>query len=597
MTSLPAPPHSRSTASSAVLAALRGAGITDVFGVMGNGNVHFLDAVCGSDLRFTAVRHEAGGVAAADAFGRFTGRPAVATATYGAGFTNTITPLAEAVRARTPLLLVAGDAPTTGRREWDVDQVAMATAAGARTFTVDAGTPGRTTIAALQYAVDERTAVVLSLPHDVGASPTPEDPDDVPPLQLRVPAAVDLPAIEAAADVLAGARAPLVLAGRGVRAAGATAALTDLAERLDAATCTTAPALGTFVGSPRELGVAGGFSSPGTLRRIAAADVVLVVGAALNQFTTAFGSLFAPDAIVVQIDEAPLATSARVDLFVRGDAAEAVRQLNFRLTARHGSTPSAVGRRAADRPPVDPTAADEMHGTGEHERGDALAPDGRLDPRSLFRRLDDLLPDDRVIVSDGGHFIGWAPMYLRVPAADRLVLVGTALQSIGLGLPSGVGVAVAAGRDEFVVVVSGDGGGLMALADLESLARVTRRGVLIVVNDAAYGAEIHQFGAASLGLDETPMRIPEVDFAALGAAVGCRSAVIRTLDDLDVVGEFVDSDAQGLLVLDCRVSGDVVAPYIAEMAQAARRLAEVNRQDRRPGLAVAGAAERSPGTV
>lgn len=197
-----------------------------------------------------------------------------------------------------------------------------------------------------------------------------------------------------------------------------------------------------------------------------------------------------------------------------------------------------------------------------------------------------------MIASDGGHFIGWAPMYLRVPAADRLVLVGTALQSIGLGLPSGVGVAVGAGPDEFVVVVSGDGGGLMALADLESLARATRRGVLIVVNDAAYGAEVHQFGAATLGLDETPMRIPEVDFAALGAAVGCRSAVVRTLDDLEVARQFVESAAQGLLVLDCRVSAEVVAPYITEMAEAARRLAEANRQDRahdaQPALAGVG---------
>ncbi|MEJ7648736.1 MAG: thiamine pyrophosphate-binding protein [Nakamurella sp.] len=590
MTPLRVPAHSRSTVSGAVLAALRGAGITDVFGVMGNGNVHFLDAVCTSDLRFTAVRHEAGGVAAADAYARFTGRPGVATATYGAGFTNTITPLAEAVRARTPLLLVAGDAPSTGLRGWDVDQVAMAAAAGARTFVVDASTPGRTTIAALQYAVDARTAVVLSLPHDVGASPTSEDPDDVPSLQLRVPTDIDLPALEAAADVLAGARTPLVLAGRGVRAAGAIVALTDLADRLDADTCTTAPALGTFAGSPRDLGVAGGFSSPGTLRRIAAADVVLVVGAGLNPFTTAYGSLFAPDAIVVQIDDAPAATSARVDVFVRGDAYEAVRQLDFLLAARRGPAASAARRRTADWTPADPTTATGLPGTGEHARGDALAPDGRLDPRSLFGRLDDLLPADRVIISDGGHFIGWAPMYLRVPSADRLVLVGTALQSIGLGLPSGVGVAVAAGRDEFVVVVSGDGGGLMALADLESLARVTRRGVLIVVNDAAYGAEIHQFGAASLGLDETPMRIPEVDFAAFGAAVGCRSAVIRTLDDLAALSDFVDTDATGLLVLDCRVSEDVVAPYIAEMAHAAQRLAEANRQDRGSDLAAAGTA-------
>lgn len=88
--------------------------VTDVFGLMGNGNAHFLDAVDSSDMTFTAVRHEAGAVAAADAYGRVSGRLAVATTTYGAGFTNAITPLAEARQTRIPLILVTGEAPTTG---------------------------------------------------------------------------------------------------------------------------------------------------------------------------------------------------------------------------------------------------------------------------------------------------------------------------------------------------------------------------------------------------------------------------------------------------------------------------------------------------
>ena len=148
--------------------------VTDVFGVMGNGNAHFIDALFampGHPVSYTAVRHETASVAAADAYYRASGRLAVATVTYGAGFTNMITALAEAVRARTPLLVVVGDAPTTGQRQWDIDQVALASSLGATTFTVGSHDAGRTTIRALEHAMNNRTAVVLAIPYDIAASP------------------------------------------------------------------------------------------------------------------------------------------------------------------------------------------------------------------------------------------------------------------------------------------------------------------------------------------------------------------------------------------------------------------------------------------
>ena len=86
-----------------------------VFGLMGNGNAYFLDALeRQTDADFTAVRHEQGAVVAADAYFRASGRIAAGTATYGAGFTNTLTALAESVQARVPLVLVVGDEPTSG---------------------------------------------------------------------------------------------------------------------------------------------------------------------------------------------------------------------------------------------------------------------------------------------------------------------------------------------------------------------------------------------------------------------------------------------------------------------------------------------------
>ncbi|MGQ3256476.1 MAG: thiamine pyrophosphate-binding protein, partial [Microbacterium aurantiacum] len=127
--------------------------IDHVFGVMGNGNAHFLDALERStEVGFTAVRHEAGGVVAADAHHRAGGGLAAATATYGAGFTNTLTALAEAVQAHVPLVLVVGDEPTSGRRPWGVDQIALASAVGARTYTVGRTDAAATAVIAIEHA-------------------------------------------------------------------------------------------------------------------------------------------------------------------------------------------------------------------------------------------------------------------------------------------------------------------------------------------------------------------------------------------------------------------------------------------------------------
>ena len=176
---------------SAHVARTMSAHIDHVFGVMGNGNAYFLDALeRETEVSFTAMRHEAGGVVAADAYHRASGRLAAATATYGAGFTNTITALAEAVQAHVPLVLVVGDEPTSGRRPWGVDQIALASAVGARTYTVGRADAAATTVIAIEHALTYRVPTVLALPYDVAAleaGPVPDAPE--PRLPEPVPAA------------------------------------------------------------------------------------------------------------------------------------------------------------------------------------------------------------------------------------------------------------------------------------------------------------------------------------------------------------------------------------------------------------------------
>lgn len=528
--------------------------IDAVFGVMGNGNAHFLDAIeTQTDAVFTAVRHEQGAVVAADAHFRASGRIAAGTSTYGAGFTNTLTALAEAVQAHVPLVLVVGDEPTSGRRPWGVDQIALASAVGARTYTVGRADAAATTVIAIEHALTYRLPVVLAIPYDVAsldAGPVPEAPSPRLPAPLAPTGEFAEGMLDEIAAALREAERPLLLAGRGAWLAGASDALGELAALTGALTASSALGRGVFPDTRYDLGVTGGFGADGAMELVRTADVVVVFGASLNQFTMRFGELFAPGTRVFQVDVAPAATHAHVGGFVRADA----RLVAEALVERVGSTTARPWRESVD------AASARVY-----EAGDDLAADGRLDPRSAARRIAELLPEDRVVVSDGGHFIGWANMYWPVAAPDRMMMIGTAFQSIGLGWPSVVGAALAR-RDSTIVLTSGDGGGLMAIADLESAVRAAAgRGMAVIWNDAAYGAEVNLYGLK--GLAEGPMRIPEVDFAAFGAAVGAEGVVVRTLADLDRLATWAEEDAatRRFLLLDLRISGDVIAPYQQEI--------------------------------
>ncbi|MGO2860890.1 MAG: thiamine pyrophosphate-binding protein [Brevibacterium sp.] len=538
--------------------------IDEVFGLMGNGNAYFLDALLTStSANYTAVRHEAGAVVAADAHFRTSGRIAAATTTYGAGFTNTLTALAEAAQAKVPLVLVVGDEPTSGPRPWDVDQIAMASAVGVRTYTVGRVDAAAATVTAIEHALTYRVPVVLAIPYDVATldiGEIPQVPGPGRPTPLAPSSEFAQTALDRLAAELAEAQRPFLLAGRGAWLAGAAEELGRLAEATGALTATTALGRNVFPDAEYDLGVTGGFGAPGAMERIREADVAVVIGASLNQFTMRFGELFAPTTSVWQIDVDDRATNARVSGFVRADARVAAGELAARVEARLEAHDADSGRAAsAWRESVD-TVADRAY-----EVGTEFAEDGRLDPRAAAARLGELLPEDRVVVSDGGHFIAWANMFWEPAAPDRLAMVGTAFQSIGLGWHSVAGAA-RANQDSTVVLTTGDGGGAMALSDLDTAIRSAGgRGIAVVFNDAAYGAEVNLYGLK--GLDKSPMLIDEIDFAALGTAAGGHGVAVRTLADLDVIEEWKAApvDERKFLVLDLRISGTVIAPYQEEV--------------------------------
>lgn len=554
--------------------------VNHVFGVMGNGNAYFLDAlVRQTDVGYTAARHEAGAVFAADAHFRAGGGLAAATTTYGAGFTNTLTALAEAVQAHVPLVLVVGDEPTSGPRPWDVDQIAMASAVGARTYTVGLTDAAATTTIAVEHALRYQVPTVLAISYDVArAEAGPVAPTapilPLPPMTPR--GAFAEATLQDVAQALASAERPFLLGGRGAWLSGAGQALGQLADLTHAVTASSALGRGLFPRSEFDLGVTGGFGAPGAMELVRTADVAVVFGASLNQFTMRFGELFAPGTRVIQVDTAATATHPYVGTFIRGDAGVVAADLATRVKDLQSAQPdAAVGQPGTDVVDGDGTVP-TLAATGWREGQDfaalrqhvvegEYAEDGRLDPRAVAARLGELLPQDRVVVSDGGHFLGWANMYWSVERPDNMVMVGTAYQTIGTGFSSMPGASTAR-PGSTVVLTTGDGGGLMALADLETAVRsCAGKGLAVVWNDAAYGAEVNLYGV--LGLDRSPMLIPEVSFTELAEAFGGRGVVVRTLADLDVLKEWNAQPAQErpFLLLDLRISSTIIAPHQYEV--------------------------------
>ncbi|WP_243123895.1 thiamine pyrophosphate-binding protein [Thermaerobacter sp. FW80] len=352
-------------------------------------------------------------------------------------------------------------------------------------------------------------------------------------------------------DLLRGASRPLILAGRGAVRAGAGDVLQRLADRIGALLATTAVANGLFAGNPWCLGISGGFASPVAAELIHEADLVLAFGASLNMWTTRHGKLFNPEATIVQVDEEAEAIGLhhRVDLALLGDAREVAVALLDKL--ERSAVPVSSWREPGIQEAI---RAGSWHGVPYEDASDGTT----IDPRTLSITLDAILPEERVVVTDSGHFMGFPAMYLRVPDARGFVFT-QAFQSVGLGLATAIGAAVAM-PDRLTVAALGDGGALMGLSELETVTRLQLRMLIVVYNDAAYGAEVHHFKPTGVGLDL--VRFPDVDFAPLARAVGMRAVTVRRVEDLDAVREWVAAGAQGAMLVDAKVTPTVVAEWL-----------------------------------
>jgi thiamine pyrophosphate-dependent acetolactate synthase large subunit-like protein len=534
-------------------------GAQDAFGILGSGNLVVTNALVAGGVRFHHARHEGGAICMADGYSRVSGRVGVCSVHQGPGLTNTMTGLSEAAKSRTPLLVLAGETPAAAlTSNFRIDQHGLVESVGAIADRVyGPGTAADDTQRAYHRARLERRPVVLMLPIDIQPQPpvqTHPSHAPVPPTLAPHPAPESIAAV---ADLLSEARRPAIIAGRGAVLAGAGDELERLGALIGAVLATSAPANGLFTGRPYALGVSGGFASPFAAEVLPQADVVIVAGASVNHWTTKHGALIAQDARVVQIDiEArAIGRNRPVDIPVLGDVRAAAALLSDELKRRShfraGFRTTPLAEQIAAR-----RWRDEPYEDASTKRW--------IDPRTLTIAINDRLPAERAVAVDSGHFLGYPSMYLDVPDANAWIFPN-GFQAVGLGLGNAIGAAIAR-PDRPTVAAIGDGGAFMALAELETAARLALKLLVLIYDDNAYGAEVHHFEA--MGHDVSLVRFPDTDLAAIAQAAGATGAVVRHTDDLAVIERWLADPVPGPLVLDAKVNPTICAEWLEEAFRA-----------------------------
>jgi len=527
------------------------------FGVVGTANFKVTHSLINSGIQYVAARHEGNAATMADAYSKATGELTLLSVHSGPGLTNALTGIGEAAKSRTPLLVLAGDVPVGGvTSNFHFDQAEMARSVGAVSERVYAPhTALNDTVRAVTRAMRDRQTVVLSLPTDVQDAPLPVG---VTAPQMPLPIAPIVPgaaAIEKLVGDIANAKRPLILAGRGAVLSGAEGSLIELGDRIGALMATTVCGHGLFNENPWSVGVCGGFSSQSGVRLIEQSDLILGFGATFTQWTTRKGKLIGPNTVVAQIDvdASRLGFQRPVHHAIQGDAKATAGAILCALDAPQFARSQSGWRSDGLRHEI---AAASHH----NELYDDHSNERFIDPRTLSKAVDRILPTDRAVAADAGHFMGWVPRYLRVPDA-RASCMSFSFQSVGLGMGSAIGLAISQ-PERLTLLGTGDGGFFMALADLETAIRLGLRMCILIYDDSAYGAEVHHFKKQGYSIDM--VQFPENNIAAIARGMGAQAAEVRKLSDLASLETWVKEGAPGVFVVDAKICPDLEADWHKE---------------------------------
>ncbi len=536
--------------------------IESCFALLGDANMHWAGALSDLGIRMIYTRHEHAAVAGATAYARATHSVGVASVTCGPGLTQIMTILPIAVRARIPLLIFAGEAPIN--KPWynqGIAQRPFVEACGAQYRALH--NPSSMIIDVHQAFADAKKTqqpIVLGVPFDLQQQPYKDDATHPTSDKLFTPSLPLSPnnaAIETAAALIANAQRPIVLAGLGAIDDSATSACISLAELSGACFATTLPAKGLFHDQAFNLGVAGGYASEGAKKLFAETDLVIAIGARLAAHTFDGGNL-TPHAKVIHIDIDPQETvqgRKASDVMIASDARLGAEALSSALRKEGAPLNGWRNKDLLQRT----EAAITLPNISAHE-----TPDGALHPMAVIKQLSDIIPPHCHIINTSGHCAYYTAQMNKHPQSHYTVIRD--FGAIGNGTSFAMGIA-AAHPERLIVLIDGDGSALMNIQELETMHRHKMNILTIVLNDGAYGSEVHKLRAD--GVTDAGSVFGRPDFAGIASGFGLQGKSFTTIDKLaQSMDEFLLKPTP--TVWDIHISDQIASPQILKAHKAAK---------------------------
>ncbi len=521
--------------------------VTTCFALLGDANMNWATRLEEQGCRFIYVRHEHCAVAAAMAYSRKTLDVGVASVTCGPGVTQLMTALPAAVRASLPVVVFAGESPL--KSTWynqGIDQAPLVTGTGAAYHRLHFPSQMPTAIrdAFLQARI-ERRPVVLGIPFDLQNLPWKGEVTlPTPSQELRDEPAALLPSgteLTHAVNLISDAKRIVVFAGQGAAESGAGQACRDLAAKTGGLLTTTLPARGLFHDDPFSIGITGSFSTEVGLECLQQADLIVAVGCSLAFHAGGGGQLW-PNAEVLHVDIQPRSISQGQTVakhHLRADARLGIESITAELPTRENHWRN---KELAERIRSEPADSAEFE----------TEPD-LLDPREAVATLEEALPKDWEVVNSSGHC---SAFFAQMPSrTNKHFLTIREYGAIGNGTSFAIGVA-AARPDSRVVLFDGDGSVLMHIQELETMHRHNMRILIVVMNDGAYGSEIHKL--RSEGLSETGAAFGFADLAGIARGFGLHGQTITDVSQIPAALEEL-KQIEGPALWDLRVSDKVIS--------------------------------------
>jgi acetolactate synthase-1/2/3 large subunit len=512
------------TGAKVLIEGLHRQGVTTIFGYPGGSVLPIYDELYDSPLRHILMRHEQAAAHAADGYARASGKTGVCLATSGPGACNLVTGLATAYMDSVPLIALTGQVPTNllgndAFQESDITGITMPVTKHNYLVKKVADIPQVLADAFYIASTGRPGPVLIDLPKDMMTGSVPDDIVIAPKPVLRgyQPTRQGHPRqIEKAAELIREAERPLIYAGGGVIAAGASAELLALSEELMIPVTTTLMGLGAVPGDhPLNLGMLGMHGTEYANFAVTEADLLIAVGVRFDDRVTGKLSTFAPGARVIHIDVDPaeIGKNRQPEVPIVGDAKCVLGELLSRLQKKQ-----------------QPSAWLEQVAAWKRDHPLRYRDDGLLHPQYVIQRLSALLDGKAVITSEVGQNQMWTAQYYCFREPRQWITSG-GLGTMGYGFPAAIGAQYAR-PDEQVFVVAGDGSFQMNIQELGTVAQYNIPVKIVILNNLYLGM-VRQWQELFYDRRYSFTELPAVDFVKIAAAYGIDGMQVTTASGVD----------------------------------------------------------------